>query len=168
MTVIEINPPNRNYNQTGLTVFLAGSIEMGKAVDWQSNIISTLRKESLDRIITVFNPRRPDWNNSWSQTREDANFNDQVNWELEHLEKADIVLFYFDKNTKSPISMLELGLCMKDKRGSLIVACPPEFYKFGNIDITCEFYDVPLIISGIVDCYDGAIDRLLDKIEALA
>ncbi len=42
-------------------IFLAGSIEMGKAENWQQRIERELTK--CDGVI--FNPRRDDWDSSW-------------------------------------------------------------------------------------------------------
>jgi hypothetical protein len=39
-----------------------------------------------------------------------ANFSQQVRWELNALDKADYIIMYLDPNTISPISLLELGL----------------------------------------------------------
>jgi hypothetical protein len=43
----------------GVSIFLAGSIEMGKAIDWQTSITKTLIKEFEN--IYIVNPRRKDW-----------------------------------------------------------------------------------------------------------
>ena len=56
-------------------VFLAGSIEMGAAEDWQR-----LAEETLaDCEVTIFNPRRDDWDSSWEQRIHNPEFNHQVN-----------------------------------------------------------------------------------------
>ena len=60
--------------------------------------------------VTILNPRRDDWDNSWTQSINNPQFREQVEWELEAMEKADIIAMYFDKSTKSPITLLELGL----------------------------------------------------------
>lgn len=119
-------------------VFLAGSIEMGKAENWQSKLTTQL--ENL--AVTFFNPRRTDWDSSWVQTKTDPQFSYQVNWELEHLAKASIVALYLAPDTISPISLLELGLYMQS--GKLILCCPPGFNRKGNIDITAQYYNVPV------------------------
>jgi hypothetical protein len=48
---------------------------------------------------------------------------------------------YFCPDSKSPISLLELGL-FKDK--SIFVVCPAGFYRNGNVDIVCDRYDIPV------------------------
>jgi hypothetical protein len=57
------------------------------------------------------------------------------------LEDADIILLYFDPNTKSPISLLELGLYARSKK--LFVCCPDGFWRQGNVRVVCERYGVP-------------------------
>ena len=66
--------------------------------------------------------------------------NEQINWELDHLEKADIICLYLDPQTTSPISLLELGIHIRS--GKLVVCCPPGFYRKANIDLTCKKYGV--------------------------
>jgi len=57
------------------------------------------------------------------------------------LEMADTILLYFDPKTKSPISLLELGLFAKS--GKMMVCCPEGFWRKGNVDIVCERYRIP-------------------------
>lgn len=120
-------------------LFLAGSIEMGAAEDWQTKIASLL--DDLD--ITIMNPRRDDWDNSWKQSIDDPNFRGQVEWELTCLDKADVIALYFDPETKAPISLLEFGLHARS--GKLAIACPKGFYRRGNIEVTANRYNVPLV-----------------------
>ena len=125
-------------NRARKSVFLAGSIEMGNAEKWQERVGDFFHREGWD----VLNPRRDDWDSSWVQEFENAQFYQQVNWELSALEHADLVIMYFDPNTKSPISLLELGLFARS--GKLRVVCPNGFWRKGNVDITCNYYNIPL------------------------
>ncbi len=129
------------------TVFLAGSIEGDAAENWQKMVIDSLLNEKLN----VLNPRRPSWDNSWKQEIENPEFYKQVNWELEGLENADLIIMYFDRDTKSPISLLELGLFARSKK--IIVCCPKGFWRKGNVDIVCERYGISQVenISDLVD-----------------
>jgi hypothetical protein len=119
-------------------VFLAGSIEMGEAIDWQHDMSIFLNKKGYG----VFNPRRPNWDNSWEQKFENPQFYQQVNWELDALEKANYILLYLLPDTKSPISLLELGRFSNNKK--IFVVCPDGFWRKGNIDIFCNRYNIPL------------------------
>ena len=119
------------------SVFLAGSIEMGKAVDWQTEIGEYFHTKGWD----VLNPRRDDWDAFWEQKFENAQFYQQVNWELNALEHADLIVMYFAPDTKSPISLLEMGLFARS--GKLMVVCPDGFWRKGNVEIVCNYYNIP-------------------------
>jgi len=123
------------------SVFLAGSIDMGKARDWQSEMTAALSQ----LCVTVFNPRRKDWDNSWEQKATHPQFKEQVEWELQRLEEAHVIALYFEPGSMSPISLLELGLHARS--GKLVVCCPEGFYRKGNVDVTCSRYGVPVLES---------------------
>lgn len=124
-------------NRARKSVFLAGSIEMGKAKNWQDEMAKYFQDSGWD----VLNPRRDDWDSSWIQTFENAQFYQQVNWELNALEHSDLIVMYFDPNTKSPISLMELGLFARS--GKLKVVCPDGFWRKGNVAIVCNYYNIP-------------------------
>lgn len=130
--------PDRNINFNLPSIFLAGSIEMGLADDWQSKIVDALKYED----VLIFNPRRIDWDSSWEQSIDNPQFTEQVNWELDMLTVADRIVMYFDPNTKSPISLLELGLFVTKK--NMLVCCPPGFWRKGNVDIVCDRFNIPV------------------------
>lgn len=136
--MFEIQPPNFFDTSFKNKLFLAGSIEMGTAEQWQRWVIDNLH--DVDGVI--FNPRRVDWNASWKQDISDPNFNLQVTWELQAMEAADLVLFYFDPATKSPITLMELGLVASNAPECAIVVCPDGFYRKGNVDIVCRRYGI--------------------------
>jgi hypothetical protein len=134
---IEIQAPNDVPNvKTNTKIFLGGSIEMGKAVNWQKELIERLR----DEPITFINPRRDDWDSSWVQEITNPQFREQVEWELSGLEESDIIIMVFDPKTMSPISLLELGL--QSKSNKMVVMCPEGFWRKGNVDIVCEKYNI--------------------------
>jgi hypothetical protein len=139
---IEIQSPNTLKLKPGFTtVFLGGSIEMGVAEEWQQRLV----KELGDENYIFFNPRRTDWDSTWEQEITNPQFKEQVQWELEALEIADVIIMYFDPNTKSPISLLELGLHAKERK--LVVLCPEGFWRKGNVDIVCEMYSIKQVAS---------------------
>ena len=120
-------------------VFLAGSIEMGQAEQWQQRIVDAL-SEAGDLVI--LNPRRDDWDDSWEQRADDPQFSEQVSWELDMLDAADVVVMYLAPGTKSPVSLLELGLCARS--GKLRVCCPEGFWRRGNVEMVCRRNRIPL------------------------
>lgn len=134
-----IKPESTNQTTEHLvSIFLAGSIEMGKAEDWQV----LLEKELADFMVTVFNPRRDDWDSSWEQKESNDQFNYQVNWELNRLTESSIVFLYLSPGTQSPISLLELGAFAG--RSNMIVCCPTGFWRKGNVDIFCTRAGIPV------------------------
>lgn len=138
--MVEIKPPKSGEIQ-GSTVFLAGSIEMGVAEDWQTKVANRFESNQ----VTLYNPRRDEWDSSWKQEQKESNFNEQVNWEMNNLEDCDIIFMYLDPNTKSPISLLELGLHAGS--GKMIVVCPDGFWRKGNVEIVCTRFNIPLFNS---------------------
>ncbi len=123
------------------SVFLAGSIEMGQAEDWQSRIEQAL----IDYEVVLLNPRRDEWDATWVQSIEHSQFRAQVEWELAGLEQATLVAMYFAPTTKAPITLLELGLTAQS--GKLVVCCPDGYWRKGNIEVVCRRFDVPLLAS---------------------
>ena len=143
----------------GITVFLAGSIEMGSAENWQPKVENAL----LEKLITIYNPRREDWDSTWEQRQTSEQFNHQVNWEMNKIEDSDLVLMHFDKNTKSPITLLELGSLLKSTK--LIVSCPAEFYRRGNVEIVCARHNIPIFyeLDEAIGCLETKLRVLKDR-----
>lgn len=136
-----IQPPHsisKNHRRKYL-IFLAGSIEMGKAENWQEQVIQFFADKS---DYTLLNPRRDDWDSSWEQKFENPQFYQQVQWELNGLDKADTIILYLHPATKAPISLLELGLFASS--GKLLICCPEGYWRKGNVEIVAERYGIPL------------------------
>jgi len=120
-------------------IFLAGSIEMGTAENWQATITARL----ADLEVVVLNPRRDDWDSTWTQSKHDARFRGQVEWELDGLDRADVVAMWFAPGSHAPVTLLELGLTARS--GKALVGCPDGFWRKGNVDIVCERLAVPVV-----------------------
>lgn len=103
--------------EIGTAIFLAGSIENKVAERWQDKVINAFE----GREVIILNPRRASWDHSWEQKKENEEFYKQVDWKLDALEKSDLILMYFDLSTKSPISLLELGLFARSEK--LVMCC---------------------------------------------
>ena len=131
-----ITAPEELKLNNSYSIFLAGSIEGDTAKKWQDIVIEDL--VTYEGILV--NPRRDSWDASWKQDIENPIFKEQVSWELAALEQATLIIMYFDKNTKSPITLLELGLFAQS--GKLLVCCPDGFWRKGNVDVVCERYKV--------------------------
>ena len=143
MKSLLLPPENLAHRDFSLKyVFLAGTIDMGQSEDWQTLM--------SDWFLTVggwgvFNPRRRDWDSTWLQDHSNPAFSQQVRWEINAMDKSDLILMYFAPSSKSPISLLELGMHLRSKK--LHVVCPPGFYRKGNVDIVCDLFNIPLYES---------------------
>ncbi|WP_114239321.1 nucleoside 2-deoxyribosyltransferase domain-containing protein [Dyella sp. C9] len=136
-------------------VFLAGSIDMGKAVDWQKQLIDAL----ADTNVVILNPRRTDWNPAWKAELNDEHFAQQVNWELSALDQADVVVMYLAPGSHSPVSLMELGLHARS--GKVIVLCPEGYWRKGNVDAVAARYQVEQ-----ADSMDDLLRRLRKRLQA--
>jgi hypothetical protein len=124
--------------QENLSVFLAGSIEMNRAIDWQTDLGNWFDANGYN----VFNPRRDDWDASWVQDYENPQFSQQVHWELNALKKSDLIVMHFVPETISPISLMEFG--MFSESGKMKVICPKGYFRKGNVEIVCSLCNIPL------------------------
>jgi hypothetical protein len=115
----------------GFTVYLGGAIDMGKAENWQRQVIEDL--DELDELV-LLNPRR-------SRFTEDT-LDEQILWELKAMDAASTVLIWFPRNAKAPVSLLEAGLYMRS--GKLIVGAEHGYFRRRNLEFTCHYYGVPL------------------------
>lgn len=158
-----VKPPKRQVltRHNSVQLFLAGSIEMGSAEDWQTDVCDFLEEElNRDNNAIVYNPRRDDWDSSWSQDLNNPQFFEQVSWELDRIDNSDIVAIYLAPDTKSPISLLELGkVCHRPK--DVIVCCPDGFWRKGNVDIVCYQAGIPVCPSLSV-----FKQQIIDKVNA--
>ena len=132
-----------SYRENSFKVFFAGTIDNGNSDDWQNDLYFNLiakdlcvTSEKLD--ITIFNPRR----NEWKPDTSNNELNKQIKWEQEKLDEADLIVMVLKDNSKSPISLLELGLY--GPGGKMIVFCSDKFYRYNNVKLTCEKYHIPL------------------------
>ncbi len=116
-------------------IFLAGTIDMGSSVDWQQNLVGYFKNKGGRWLL--YNPRQEHWNGSKS-----GEMDYQVNWELSHLEESDFIIMNILGTSKSPISLLELGLFAHSKK--IAVVCDSTFYRYDNVRITCKRYGIPL------------------------
>lgn len=133
--------PNSYPIDKKFTIFLGGSIEQNKADKWQEDI--TKRLESWD--IRILNPRRDDYDVTQEQSINNPYFKEQVDWELDGLDRSDLIVIYLQPGTYSPISLMEIGIYCNSY--NIVVCCPDGFWRKGNVQIVCERYDIPLMES---------------------
>jgi len=154
--MIEIKPLGSLPVTGDPKIFLAGSIEMGIAEDWQNRVVDQLKNED----VVIFNPRRDNWDSSWVQSKDNPEFRQQVEWELNALEKSDFIILYLDPDTKSPISLIEMGLFANSKK--MFIVCPDGFWRKGNIDIVAERYHIPQF-SNLEELVNKVLKNIKEK-----
>lgn len=132
-------------------VFLAGSIEMGVAENWQAAIADALQ----DSDLILLNPRRDHWDATWEQRLTNPAFREQVTWELDAQEQAALIVMFFSPTTQSPITLLELGLFAAS--GKLVVCCPEGYWRKGNVEMVCDRYEIPMVAT---------LEHLIDAIQS--
>lgn len=142
-----ITPPSFITTDPDKTsVFLAGSIEMDKAEQWQKKFIDELtyeyRKMNSGKCIDVFNPRRANWDITIRQSIEDPAFYQQVRWELDYLEDVAVRVFYFAPDTLSPVSLLEFGKFFTYPNTFLCVN--PDYQRAGNLEVFANKYKIKI------------------------
>jgi hypothetical protein len=117
-----IECPN-TYTGKDFSLFLAGGIT--SCPPWQTKAIELLKETDL----VLFNPKRKDF------SLDDINIEEeQIHWEYTHLQKADIISFWFPKETLCPITLYELGkqsMCNKP----IFIGVDPEYKRKKDIEI---------------------------------
>ncbi|KAK4039635.1 hypothetical protein C8A01DRAFT_36418 [Parachaetomium inaequale] len=151
-----IQAPSRPLITGVKSVFLAGTTTPTPGPDWRETLTDALSHLP----ITVFNPLRADWDSSWREDVTFAPFRDQVDWELDMQEGADVVVVYFGPGTDAPISLLELGLCAKSDKA--IVVCHRDYRKRGNVQVVCRRLGVEFLDAG-----DDWVGRVIERVESL-
>ena len=137
------------------SIFLAGTIDNGESFNWQSALVNSLNSKYDLPNVKIYNPRRENW--PIDSDYKEVHY--QIKWEQEHLDKADIIIMVFADNSKSPITLLELGLYATSNK--LYVFCTDKFYRFDNVKLTCEKYNIPLIESTSINDISNYIINLL-------
>lgn len=139
----------------GPSIFLGGSIEMGRAELWQPRVAPLF----LDAGISVLDPRRDDWDPNLTQDPAVGSvFERQVSWELENIiDRVDLVFFRIcGGETTAIISMLEMGITL-EMRKPIVIQADPDYMRYGNIVITARKYNVP-----VFNDVDAAVAQALD------
>lgn len=148
------------------TIFLAGSIEQGKARDWQAEAIEYYGRHVP--AAALYNPRRPNWDSTIIQSIDNAEFSKQVNFELDAIDRCDCVLMWLEPDTLSPISLLELGLLAGEvalgSLNRLVVGCPAGFWRRGNVEIVTNRAKIPLV-STFEELLETSVEIALRNVE---
>lgn len=153
---------NSTYTINGIlpvNIFLGGIIDNGDSFNHQDALISELKKSETAHPLCIYNPRRAEWSSSDDHTEIDK----QIKWELTHLERADLIVMNILASSKSPISLMEIGLFARENK--LLVFCPKDFYRYDNVRVVCGSYGIPLFETNDVTFIKNRVLDYEDKIQ---
>jgi hypothetical protein len=153
--MIEYKAPNRPSEfdlEMRSIIFLAGTIDLGNSWDWQAHVTKELKNTNC----VVYNPRRDNWDNSWKQEEDNENLSIQVNWEIDMMDAADIIVMYIAPGSKSAITLFEYGKYIES--GKIKLCCPDGFFRKGNIDIYAKRFNVEVFAT---------LDDLIENLKKL-
>jgi nucleoside 2-deoxyribosyltransferase-like protein len=153
MRVIEA--PNYGYVQPyEVSIFLAGGIT--GCSDWQREFIEYFRHISHDALNCVlFNPRR----SAFDISNESVS-TEQITWEFDHLNRVDIVVFWFPHETLCPITLYELGYqlgqCSQSSIRNLVIGTDEQYAR--AFDVSTQIH---LTNSRLPICH--SLDKLVES-----
>lgn len=124
-----------------VSVFLAGGIT--DCPDWQADVIKAFDKHLHRLPVVLLNPRRANF------PMHDPNASrEQIEWEFDQLQRVDVVMFWFPKETLCPISLYELGFQLGKryvKEGiaypELVVGTHPDYARKADVAIQTGLID---------------------------
>jgi hypothetical protein len=156
--------PQKYPNDSKFTIFLGGSIEMNFAKEWQIELTQKLSSYNFD--IRILNPRRDDYDAGQKQSIDNPYFKEQVTWDLDGLDRADLIVMYLQPDTLSPISMMEIGLYINtlDWNKQMIICTPNGFWRRGNIEILVDRFPFH---CKLVDKFEDLESMIIEKCKSL-
>lgn len=155
-------------NREPFRVFLAGSIDLGAAANWQENLCQRLKfrfngVDSLKYDVEILNPRGDGEWKADDMTKANSRFVQQVAWEQNGIINSNVVFFNFLENSKSPITLLEFGMVIAMKKHA-IVSCPKGFWRRGNVEVMCMLQNTKRVT--LFDNEKDAVDELIGTLVA--
>ncbi|KAF7886280.1 hypothetical protein EAF00_010383 [Botryotinia globosa] len=189
---IENGKITKPHNLPHPVIFLSGTTNYNKDESrWQEVLTDRLlahsRSTSTDykdatnepnsfAPVTIIDPFNPAWDSTWREDASDDRFVAQVNFELEGLELADIVVVGFigadvraGKIGAGGTALVELGTALKRKGQKVIVCVEKGFWKEGYVKVLCERFGVKcldslsmveMIVGEGVDSWESELSRM--------
>jgi hypothetical protein len=140
-----LTAPNRAAVPSGYkTLFLAGGIT--NCPDWQQEMIKLLHGYK----VMIYNPRRENF-----PINEPTAAATQIQWEFDHLQSADMVLFWFARGSDNPIVLFEYGRHGINAERPVFVGADLEYSRRQDVIMQTKFaqrtYHVHGQLSGLAD-----------------
>lgn len=149
---------DESLSENYLKIFLSGPIDLNNTFDWHSKFISGVSrlvdpKEGDPRLnnnkyiilnskIDISNP---------DISLENPEFVSKIQWELQMIDKSDVIFCNFLKKSKSPFGMN--GFMLSAMSNKIIVRCLEEYMYYPYIKLITDTYNIPLLgdTSTIID-----------------
>jgi hypothetical protein len=130
------------------SVFLAGGIS--NCPDWQTEITHLFETYP----ITIFNPRRDIFPNEISEETK------QIQWEFERLRSADLIAFWFPKETLNPITLFELGAAM-ERKSNIVIGVQDGYSRILDLQVQIKLCRPEITLLSSLDEVAKAITHAL-------
>ncbi len=133
-----------------LTIFFGGGIS--NCPDWQEELACRLPMSFAFEDVVILNPRRANFD-----VGNESLLEEQIKWEFDHLRLADVLIFWFPKESLCPITLFELGKHLNRKR--LVVGCHPEYSRIKDLQFQLKLEREDLKIAVGFENFFHAIRR---------
>jgi hypothetical protein len=150
--MLYIEAPNRVYDTSKKSIFLAGTIT--GAADWQAEVTKALD----DFDIVVFNPRRE----NFPIHDPNAAF-EQIKWEFDMLRKADMIQMWLASETIGPICLYELGAWSMTEK-PLVIGMDPKYPRRQDVEIQTKLVRPEVSISYNMNDFIESIAVMIDQV----
>ena len=119
--------------------------------------------------LTIYNPRgsenasdegaRQSKNSETLSKEEKAEIEKQILWEHQHLSNADIISFWFPKESLCAISLFELGMYMCNSSNYIVIGIEPGYKR--AIDVKFKIEAIELFIP-VVDSLEKLAKKIIE------
>lgn len=116
---------SKKEENNSVKLFLAGGISNSR--NWQHEVINMLK--NLDHL-SIFNPRRKNFDLLNKEL-----IKQQIEWEYKYLQSADIISFWFTKETLNPITLYELGKWGNSSEKEIVIGIEPGYLRKEDVII---------------------------------
>lgn len=132
------------------SIFLAGGIS--GCDDWQKEMIQRFKEQH----VTLINPRRRNFD-----ITNPTMSSEQIEWEHDHLERANAILFWFPFATLCPITLFELGKYAAKCRKTIFVGCHSAYARKFDVEKQLSLIRPEIVVhDNFQDLVDEAVDWL--------
>jgi hypothetical protein len=143
-------------------LFIAGGIS--NCPNWQMELVKMLYDDEKNDIRVIFNPRQykiaPDsttfafnlplglFEDKFDPTDVDK-LKEQVQWEYKKLREADVISFWFPKETICPMTLFELGVWISQSKTRIFVGIDPEYQRKDVVEMQLQLEkpDIKVVYS---------------------